>query len=112
MSVSTMPAGRRQFPTALIPVGIAVLVLAALVLLPRLGQGDAASGAPAATGASGYPARIVPTPVTRAPGPVWGNNVRAVIPLQRPIDQMPGAGPYVFRVTELEMEPGAKIFEH
>src|SRR2546430_922796 len=98
MSVSTMPARRRQLPTALIPVAIAVVALAALLLLPRLGQGDAAT-APTATGASGYPARIVPTPVTRAPGPVWGNNIKAVIPLQRPIEQMPGAGPYVFRVT-------------
>jgi quercetin dioxygenase-like cupin family protein len=96
----------------LIPIGIAVLALAALILLPRLSQGDAASE-PAVRGASNTNlARIIPTPVTRAPGPVWGNNVKATIPLQSQIQQMPGDGPYVFRVTELEMEPGARIFEH
>lgn len=105
-----MPAGGRRFPTSLIPIGIAVAALAALILLPRLGQGDAVETM--ARGGSASQTRIIPTPVTRAPGPVWGNNVRATIPLQRPIEQMPGDGPYVFRVTELEMEPGARIFEH
>ena len=116
MSVSTMPARRRQMPAALIPIVIAVAALAALLLLPRLGQIDnrAATAAPStvAASSSGYPARIVPTPVTRAPGPVWGNNVKAVIPLQKTIEQMPGNGPYVFRATELEMEPGAQVFPH
>ena len=62
MSVSTMPAGRRPWPAALIPIGIAVVALAGLILLPRLGRiGDDQTVAPAsagATGASGYPARI------------------------------------------------------
>ena len=107
-----MPADRRRFPTALIPIGIALAALAGLILLPRLSGGEAAvetAGRGAMTGLSG---QVVPTPVTRAPGPVWGNNVKATVPLQRPIEEMPGAGPYVFRVTELEMEPGARIFEH
>src|SRR3954468_18223570 len=113
MSVSSMPAGRRNVPAALLPIGIAVVALATLLLLPRLGQGtDGQIAAPASAGASGYAARIVPTPVTRAPGPVWGNNIKALIPLQKPIEQMPGAGPYVFRVTELEMEAGAQILPH
>jgi quercetin dioxygenase-like cupin family protein len=116
MSVSTMPARRRPFPAALIPIVIAIVALAVLLLLPRLGQidgrGGATTPAPAASVSSAYPLRIVPTPVTRAPSQVWGNNIEATIPLQRPIQQMPGDGPYVFRVTELEMEPGAKIFPH
>src|ERR1044071_8459062 len=111
-----MPASRRRLPTALIPIVISGAALAALLLLHRRGQSDAAtqSAAPVAQsiGSSGYPPRIVPTPVTRAPGPVWGNNIKAAIPLQHPIEQLPGAGPYVFRVTELEMEPGAQIFPH
>jgi quercetin dioxygenase-like cupin family protein len=107
-----MPASRRRLPTALIPIGIAVVALAALILLPRLGQGNATVETAVRSSGSANPARIIPTPVTRAPGPVWGNNVKAVVPLQRPIEEMPGTGPYVFRVTELEMEPGARIFEH
>jgi len=116
MSVSTIPAPRRRYPTALIPIGIAVLALAGLIFLPRLGQTGGVPSAvttpAAATSSSGYGPRIVPTPVTRAPSTVWGNNVKAVIPLQHVIEEMPGNGPYVFRVTELEMEPGAQIFPH
>jgi quercetin dioxygenase-like cupin family protein len=111
MTVSAVPAGRSRFPTALIPVGIAVVTLAGLLLLPRLGQNDAVS-APASRSVTAGTARVVPPPSDRPPAPVWGNTVKATIPLQRPIEQMPGSGPYVFRVTELEMEPGAKIFEH
>jgi quercetin dioxygenase-like cupin family protein len=107
-----MPASRRRFPTTLISIGIAVAALAALILLPRLSQGDVSSEPVARSAGAPSQARIVPTPVNRAPGPVWGNNIKALIPLQRPIEQMPGDGPYVFRVTELEMEPGSKIFEH
>ena len=32
--------------------------------------------------------------------------------MQQNLDAMPPDPPYIFRVTELEMEPGARIFEH
>ncbi|MFN8635711.1 MAG: hypothetical protein U0893_17835 [Chloroflexota bacterium] len=115
MSVSAMPANRRRFPSAVVPVGIAVLALAGLILLPRLGQGD--GGPSAATGSSSVAststqARVVPTMPTRAPAAVWDRTVKVTVPLQRPVEQMPGSGPYVFRVTELEMEPGARVYDH
>jgi quercetin dioxygenase-like cupin family protein len=94
------------------PVIIALVVLAGLVLLPRLANGDAAAPS-AAHGASGAgSARVLPPFPTRAPGPVWGNTVKTRVPLQQTLDRMPAGAPYTFRVTELEMEPGARIFEH
>jgi quercetin dioxygenase-like cupin family protein len=110
MSVSTMPANRRRSPTALVPVGIAVLALAGLLLLPRLGrEGGEYVGASASS--AGH-ARVVPTMSPQAPAAVWDRSVKTTVPLQQNIEQLPGPGPYVFRVTELEMEPGARIFEH
>jgi len=112
MSVSTAPASQSRLPSALIPVIIALVVLGALLLLPRLansGGGAASTDHGAATSASG---RALPPFPTREAGAVWGNNVKTRVALQQPLDQMPPGAPYTFRVTELEMEPGAKIFEH
>ena len=112
MSVSSAPATRSRFPTAAIPVIIALVALAGLLLLPRLanGTGPAASTSHGSSGAAS--ARALPPFRSRAPGPVWGTNVKTRVPLQQRLDQMPPGAPYTFRVTELEMEPGAKIFEH
>ena len=112
MSASAAPAPRSRFPAAAIPVVIALLTLAGLLLLPRLASSGATS-ASASHGSSGAAsARALPPFPTRAPGPVWGNNVKTRVPLQQRLDQLPDGAPYTFRVTELEMEPGAKIFEH
>jgi quercetin dioxygenase-like cupin family protein len=46
------------------------------------------------------------------PGRVWGEDVTVRTVFQQPIDRLPEASPYVFRVTELEMEPGTRIYEH
>ena len=112
MSVSAMPAGGRRVPSALIPVGIALVALAGLLLLPRLGNSDGAAEPLTHDSTPGGPARATPPFPTRAPAPAWGNNVRVQVPLQQRLDQLPDGAPYVFRVTELEMEPGARIFEH
>jgi quercetin dioxygenase-like cupin family protein len=107
----THSPGRRTISTALIPVVIALVTLGGLLLLPRLANSanTAASGRGQGVAES---ARALPPFPTRAPGPVWGNNVKTRVPLQQRLDQLPAGAPYVFRVTELEMEPGAKIFEH
>lgn len=110
MSVSAEPATRSRFPTALVPVVIALVLLAGLLLLPRLATSDGA-GPAAARGSSGAGSVLPPFP-TRAPGPVWGSNIKTRVLMQQPLDRMPASAPYTFRVTELEMEPGARIFEH
>jgi quercetin dioxygenase-like cupin family protein len=112
MSASSSPARQRRYSAALVPIAIALLALGALLLLPRLASsaGGSASGGQGRKG--GESARSLPPFPTRAPGPVWGNNIRTRVPLQQPLDQLPADAPYVFRVTELEMEPGARIFEH
>jgi quercetin dioxygenase-like cupin family protein len=43
---------------------------------------------------------------------VWGEDIKVRTIFQVPIDRLPEPPPYVFRVTELELEPGARIFEH
>jgi len=42
---------------------------------------------------------------------VYTSAVEAKVLLQQPIDKVP-EGPLMMRVTELEMEPGSKVFEH
>lgn len=112
MSVSSPPTTGRRLPSSLIPVAIALLVLGGLLFLPRLSNGGSAAASAehgSATSASG---RALPPFPTRAPGPVWRNDVKTRVALQQRLDQLPAGAPYVFRVTELEMEPGARIHEH
>ena len=120
MSVSAPPTSRSHLPSALVPIAIAVAVLAALIVLPRLANSQSetaakangttvAKGAALASSGSGVP--IPPFP-TRGAGPVSKNDIKSRVALQQPIEQLPPGGPQVFRVTELEMEPGARIFEH
>jgi hypothetical protein len=113
MSVPAATVGRRRTGAVAIPVLIAIVALAALILLPRLGQIDraAAPTSPAAAGV-GASGRAIPPFPTRAPAPVWGSNVTATTRFQQVIDRMPEGAPYVFRVTELEMEPGTRILDH
>lgn len=115
MSLSTAPAARRPAPSLLVPVGIAVLALAGLLLLPRLAQPHAAATGTvrsATAGATGAERPLPPPLPSRPPAPVWGNSIDVRVPFQTPIDRLPADRPYVFRVTELEMEPGSRIFEH
>jgi quercetin dioxygenase-like cupin family protein len=112
MSASAAPARQRRSSVALVPIVIALLALAGLLLLPRLASSASGSTSGGRGGEGGESARSLPPFPTRAPGPVWGNSVRTRVSLQQPLDQLPADAPYVFRVTELEMEPGAKIFEH
>ena len=88
------------------------MTLAGLLLLPRLASSNAASPSAAHGPSASSGARTLPPFPTRAPSQVWGNNVKTRVALQQRLDPMPPDGPYTFRVTELEMEPGAKIFEH
>jgi quercetin dioxygenase-like cupin family protein len=112
MSVSAPPAPRSQLPAFVVPVAIGVVVLAALLVLPRLAGGDTASAVSSTGAATASAGRVIPPFPSRAPSPVSGGNVKLTVPLQQPLDPMPPGAPYTFRVTELEMEPGAKIFEH
>jgi quercetin dioxygenase-like cupin family protein len=112
MSVSAAPATRSRLPSALVPVVIALVALAGLLVLPRLATGNSATAPAAHAPAGSTSARAVPPFPNRAPAPVWGTTVKTRVPLQQRLDPMPPDAPYTFRVTELEMEPGAKIFEH
>lgn len=47
-----------------------------------------------------------------APGVAWGPNVRSRVLLQQDIDALPTTDALNLRITELEMEPGTRIFEH
>jgi quercetin dioxygenase-like cupin family protein len=62
----------------------------------------------AQAGAVRQPPSVPNGPPKRA----WGDDIKVRVPLQQPIDRLPDGAPYVMRVTELEMEPGAKIYEH
>ena len=112
MSVSSPPASRSRIPSGLIPVAIALLVLGALLFLPRLANGGNSMASPEQGSATGLSGRALPPFPTRAPGPVARSDVKSRVALQQRLDQMPAGAPYVFRVTELEMEPGANIHEH
>jgi quercetin dioxygenase-like cupin family protein len=113
MSAPPLPTPRSTMPSTLASVGIAVVILAVLLLLPKLGGGDTANAEPTQT-APGVPGQrtVPPIPERPAAASVWGKDIRLQVPLQQRLDPMPPGAPYVFRVTELEMEPGAKIFEH
>lgn len=95
-----------------IPILIAVFSLAALILLPRLGRMDAEQSTSSSSVARSSNDVPIPPAPDRPPATILSNTVKGKVPFQVPIDRMPEGGPYVFRVTELEMEPGAKIFEH
>jgi quercetin dioxygenase-like cupin family protein len=112
MSVSAPPAPRTQLPAFVVPVIIAVVVLAVLIVLPRLAGGEPEGVTSPRAPVSGGKAHAIPPFPTRAPAAVWGSNVKTRVPLQQTLDRLPEGAPYTFRVTELEMEPGARIFEH
>ena len=84
--------------------GIVVLTSALLWPLSSIRLGSDAPAADQRAGAGRGPARANPTQSS--------NGVTTSILLQQPIERMPDGAPYVMRVTELEMEPGTKIFEH
>ncbi|MGE3270507.1 MAG: hypothetical protein AB7P40_17265 [Chloroflexota bacterium] len=116
--MSTVPptAARTGSSTAVISVGIAALVLATLLVLPRLSDESAPASAGTAQNVSAtghHQASAIPPFPQRPPGPVADSGrVKPNILLQQPLDRLPESAPYTFRVTELEMEPGARIFEH
>ncbi len=112
MSVPAASVGGRRGGSLVIPSLIACVALAALIFLPRLGQSDSVSVPAARTGAASAGVRSIPPFPTRAPAPVWGNAVDATVRFQQAIDKMPEGAPYVFRVTELAMEPGTRVFDH
>jgi len=95
-----------------VPVLIAIVTLAGLLLLPRLASSNAAAPAGAHGPSGATVTRTLPPFPSRAPAPVWGNTVKTRVALQQRLDPLPPDPPYTFRVTELEMEPGARIFEH
>ena len=101
--------------------GLATLLLMALVGVGAVSLLLARPGLPLAStlgrpGPAGGQVSIYGVPVPAMPsgptGPVWGRNVSIAVPFQQALDRLPEGGPYVFRVTELEMEPGTRIFEH
>lgn len=111
MSAPPNPTPRSTPSETLIAVSIAVVVLAILMLLPSLG-GEAVSAAAAHNGSAAGQRNVPPVPDRPGSASVWGKDIRLNVAMQQPLDPMPPDAPYIFRVTELEMEPGAKIFEH
>lgn len=111
MTISALRADRRPvwllIAAALIVGGFLLLATWARPLLP-FGAGAAATRGPAPLAGS---APNAPRP-TGPPALAWGRDVKVSIPFQQAIDHLPAGAPYVLRVTELEMEPGAKIFDH
>ena len=113
-------AGRDGRRTGWLARGVAVLglmvlvgaaVVAFLLTRPGLPLASLTRAAPA-SGQLSVHGRPVPPFPNRPPGPAWGRNVIVTVPLQQALERLPEGGPYVMRVTELEMEPGARIFEH
>ncbi len=102
---------RRRLAWALgAPLLALALVVVGLLLARVSAAGGAGGGVPHRTtlpAASGVVAR----PGVQ-PAPAWGENVKVEVLFQHAIERLPEDAPYVMRVTELEMEPGAKIFEH
>ncbi|MDP8924190.1 MAG: hypothetical protein M3O34_15105 [Chloroflexota bacterium] len=90
---------------------IGVGVLALLIARPGLPLASSARSAPATRQVSVYGVSVPPFP-NRPTGPAWDKNVAVTVPLQQVLERLPEGGPYVMRVTELEMEPGTRIFEH
>ena len=106
--VSTPGHAGRMAKLLLAP-AIALVTLVALVSV--VSQRFAAdSGGTAAPGLSGQ------RNAGRGPGgsgaPAWGPGVKVTTVFQQTLDRLPEGPPYVMRATELEMEPGARIFEH
>lgn len=56
-------------------------------------------------------AAVPPTAPAGKAGSIYTNVIRPTLLQQQPIDRVPD-GPLMLRVTELEMEPGSRIFEH
>ena len=114
MSDAGRPGGQRHISPTAISIAIGVLVLAALIFVPWLARPAASAAAAPSTSAepATSAAPVPPSPSSRSPKNVWTNEVKVDIAMRQPIERMPGDGPYVLRVTELEMEPGARIFEH
>jgi quercetin dioxygenase-like cupin family protein len=112
MSVPAASVGGRRCGSLIVPVLIACVALAVLLLLPRLGQSEAPAASTVRSSAATGTTRSVPQFPNRAPASVWGSAIDAKVRFQQAIDRMPEGGPYVFRVTELEMEPGTRIMDH
>lgn len=112
MSVRAASVSRRRAGSVAVPVVIAVVALAGLILLPRLGQVDSMTSPAARSSAGASTSRAIPPFPTRPTAVVWNNGITPKVRFQQAIDRLPEGAPYVFRVTELEMEPGARIFEH
>jgi hypothetical protein len=113
VSVPAASVERRRTSTVAIPILIAAVALGALILLPRLGRLDGAATASApSSSVAGTSGRVIPPFPNGAPASVWGNAITAKTRFQTVIDRMPEGAPYVFRVTELEMEPGTRILDH
>ena len=96
-------------------VALMLLVCAAVlaILLTKSGRPLAAlMRAEPASGQVSVNGKPVPPFPNRPTGPAWGRNIAPTISMQQPLDRLPEGGPYVMRVTELEMEPGTRIFEH
>jgi len=111
MSVPAMRGRRLGWLVVGSAVGIAVVL--ALIILARQLQlpGRAASAARSAAPAPAAAKKPPPAPSAQNAS-VWGPNVNVAVPFQQTIEQLPEGAPYMLRVTELEMEPGARIFEH
>ena len=95
------------WPWVLLSIAAVGIVVVTAVLLSSLSSIQAGGAAPAtdqrpAVGRD--PPRVSPAQSS--------NGVTTSVLLQQPIERMPDGAPYVMRVTELEMEPGTKIFEH
>lgn len=61
--------------------------------------------------------RLAPSPAApvvrnATPAPAWGSNIRTRTLLQQPIESLGEGDSFVLRVTELEMEPKTRIFDH
>ena len=90
---------------------VGVAILAFLPARPGLPLASPTFAPPAAGQSSTFGNPLPPFP-NRPTGAAWGRNITPAIVLQQPLERLPEGGPYVMRVTELEMEPGTRIFEH
>ena len=115
-TVATRPERRAGWLARGVAVMAVMLLVGAAVLaflLTRPGRPLASlTRATPTTGQVSVHGNPVPPFPNRPTGLVWGRNVAVTVPLQQAVGRLPEGGPYVLRVTELEMEPGARIFEH
>jgi quercetin dioxygenase-like cupin family protein len=91
---------------------VPTMLLVALVGFAVLERAPAPAQRGAASAVSGAGLRRPPNPPSGPSAPVSGRDVKLAVPFQQVLDRLPDGAPYVMRVTELEMEPGTRIFEH